>query len=141
MSEQSHKAAVITAVGAIIAALIGAFAAVYVHESRKTDEKSGPGIYLHFANDGQRPLAYQVKSKLEAAGYFVPVVRSADAGFRRTKVKYFPNSEERGADYLVNLLHSWGVVDAEKVPIEGYMTGRQHYEIWFGQTASNVTPP
>jgi hypothetical protein len=77
MSEQPHKAAVITAAGAVIAALIGAFAAVYVHESRKTNETgaktSGPGIYVHFANDGQRALAYQIKSRLEAAGGFTTV--------------------------------------------------------------------
>jgi hypothetical protein len=71
----------------------------------------------------------------------VPVVKRADAGFRRTKLKYFPNSEESGADYLVNLLHSWGVVDAEKATVEGYMTDRQHYEIWFGQATSNTNPP
>jgi hypothetical protein len=141
MSEQSHKAAVITAMGAVIAALIGVFAVVYVHECRKTNKTSGPGIYVHFANDAQRALAYQIKSKLEAAGYYVPVVKKADAGFRRTKVKYFPNSKESGADYLVNVLHSWGVVDAEKVPVEGYMTDPQHYEIWFGQTTSNTNAP
>lgn len=145
MSEQTHKAAVITALGAIIAALIGAFAAVYVHETRKTDntgtKTSGPGIYLHFANDGQRALAYQIKSKLEAKGYYVPTVRSANAGFRRTKVKYFPNSKESGADNLVSLLHSWGVVDAEKVSMDGYLTEPQHYEIWFGQIASNTNSP
>jgi hypothetical protein len=37
-----------------MAALIGAFAAVYLHESRKCNETeaktSGPGIYVHFAN-------------------------------------------------------------------------------------------
>jgi hypothetical protein len=143
MSEQSHKAAMITASGAIIAALIGAAAVIYVHETRKINkpETSGTGIYLHVRNDNQLALANQIKSRLEAAGYNVPAVRRTDKGFNRTKVKYFRNNEEDGADNLVNLLRSWGVKDAEKVLIGGYPTDPRHYEIWFGQITSNGNSP
>jgi hypothetical protein len=145
MSEPSHKAAMITALGAIIAALIGAAAAVYVHESRKPDkldpETSGTGIYLHIQNNNQVALANQIKARLEAAGYNVPGIRRVDKGFNRTKVKYFRNNEEDGADSLVNLLHSWGVRDAEKALVGNYATDPRHYEIWFGQITSTTNSP
>lgn len=145
MSEPSHKAAMITALGAIIAALIGAAAVIYVHESRKPDkldpETSGTGIYLHIQNDNQVALANQIKARLEAAGYNVPGIRRVDKGFNRTKVKYFRNNEEDGADSLVNLLHSWGVRDAEKALVGGYPTEPRHYEIWFGQITSTANSP
>lgn len=123
MSEHPHRASFITASGAIIAAVTGAAAVIYVRESRKPGrprpETSGTGIYLRVRNENQAAIAARIKPEPEAAGYNVPAVRRVDNGLNRAKVKYFRNDDEEGADALVKLPHARGVKDAEKVLVGG----------------------
>jgi hypothetical protein len=144
MSEVSYKTALITAIGAIIAALISAFAVIYVYEAEKPGVSkpgtSTTGIYLHIRNESQMAFADSVKSRLEARGYYVPGVRTAGES-KRTEVRYFYQNEEKGADYIVRLLRDWGVKNVEKVRVRHLKPDSHHYEVYFGQMASNASSP
>lgn len=106
-----------------------------VAEEATARARSLPRVYIHIRKEDDRSAAQSVAEKLKTGGFVVPgIERLAEIGPSSSELRYFRKDDKFGANHIVELLHSEGVIANLKY-VAGYEGSQAikpgHYELWF----------
>ncbi len=87
-------------------------------------------IYLHIADESQRPTATTLAGALRRMGYSVPGIERVAAVPKNTSVRYFNGQDGTLAEDVSKALRANAVTDATPQEIKGFKVRPGSIEVW-----------
>jgi hypothetical protein len=101
-------------------------------------------VYVHIAEEGQRPHAAELIHALESEGYWVPGIENIAGKAslpKRTNVRYFNAQDKATAERIAGILRKQGIADAYPYAVTHLNARPGSLEIWFAAAATAEPTP
>jgi hypothetical protein len=94
-----------------------------------------PRIYIHIANESQRPVAQKAVEALREQAYLVPGIENVGSKApARTQLKYFTKDDEAECTKILQVIRNVGIaVEPSYQPQYAEGLRPHHFELWFGE--------